>query len=220
MTGAFLIVCIAATAAIATSAPIPAANVSDYGTLNYRLGTDVWPQQYVLEVTPYFVGEHGKQQFSFDGKVDILLSATVKGVRAITLHTDQLQISNNIRLRDAITSLSEIKVISQTYDPRVQEIILNLDSEMPMGRRYVLSMQFVGKLGSDMRGFYRSSYVENGVIKWLATTQMQPFNARRVFPCFDEPRFKASFVVKINRPSHFQPSISNTKIERTEQNAG
>lgn len=218
MTGAFLIVCIAATAAIATSAPT--ANVSDDETLNYRLGAQVWPQQYVLEVTPYFIGEHGKQQFSFDGKVDILLSATVEGVRAITLHMDELQISNNIRLRDAITSLSEIKVISQTYDPRVHKLTLNLAGAMPVGRRYVLSMQYVGKLGSDMRGFYRSSYVENGIIKWLATTQMQPFDARRVFPCFDEPRFKATFVVKINRPSNYQPSISNTKIERTEENAG
>lgn len=218
MTGAFLIVCIAALAAIASSAP--AANVTDGETLNYRLGSEVWPQQYVLEVTPYFIGEHGKQQFSFDGKVDILLSATVKNVRAITLHTHELQISNNIRLRDAITSLSEIKVISQTYDPRVQKITLKLDSEMPVGRRFVLSMQYVGKLSSDMKGFYRSSYEENGIIKWLATTQMQPDSARQVFPCFDEPRFKATFVVKINRPSNYQPSISNTKIEKTERDVG
>lgn len=45
---------------------------------------------------------------------------------------------------------------------------------------------------------------------------MEPVHARKVFPCFDEPRFKAQFQVTINRPIDFQPSIGNTKIEKNE----
>lgn len=214
----FLIVCIAASAAIAASAPT--ANISEQATLNYRLGTTVFPQHYLLEVTPYFTSEHGKEKFTFDGKVDIWLSATERDVREITLHVNKLNISNNIRLRDAITPLTEIRVTNTDYDERTHKYTLSLESALVANRRYVLSMQYVGILSSDMNGFYRSSYEENGQIKWLATTQMQATKARRVFPCFDEPQFKATFVVRINRPSHYQPSISNTKIERTEDNVG
>lgn len=218
MAGAFFVTIIAAIAATATSAP--AANVSERETLNYRLGTTVWPQNYVVEVTPYFISEHGKEQFTFDGKVEITLSATVRDVKQITLHANKLNISSDILFRDAVTPLSGIRVLSKTYDPRTHKLTLGLESAMATGRRYILSMQYVGILSDDMNGFYRSSYEENGKIKWLATTQMQPTSARRVFPCFDEPRFKATFVVKINRPSHYQPSISNTKIESTGLNAG
>lgn len=222
MAGVLLIVCLAAIAATATCAP--AGNEteleSERETLNYRLPTTVWPQNYVVELTPYFTSEHGKQKFTFDGKVEITLAATARDVREITLHSNELEISADIRLRDAITPLTEIKVISRTYDVRTHKFTLGLDGALTLGRKYDLSMQYTGKLGSDMFGFYRSSYEENGKIKWLATTQMQSTHARRVFPCFDEPRYKATFVVKINRPSSFKPSISNTKIETTEEIAG
>lgn len=42
---------------------------------------------------------------------------------------------------------------------------------------------------------------------------MQPTHARRVFPCFDEPSFKATFEIKINRLNSWQPSISNTRLQ-------
>lgn len=44
---------------------------------------------------------------------------------------------------------------------------------------------------------------------------MQPVHARKVFPCFDEPSFKATFDITINRISTWSPSFSNTKIIAT-----
>lgn len=48
-----------------------------------------------------------------------------------------------------------------------------------------------------MAGFYRSSYKENGETKYIASTQMEPTDARRAFPCFDEPALKAKFTVTL-----------------------
>jgi hypothetical protein len=49
--------------------------------------------------------------------------------------------------------------------------------------------------------------------RWLGSTQLEQTEARRVMPCFDEPRFKASFFLKIERPNSFKPSLSNTLIQ-------
>ena len=56
-------------------------------------------------------------------------------------------------------------------------------------------MEFLSQLSTDASGFYRSSYFdeEKNQTEYLATTQFQAVGARRAFPCFDEPAFKAVF---------------------------
>lgn len=49
-----------------------------------------------------------------------------------------------------------------------------------------------------MAGFYRSSFkTDDGSEKYIATTQMEPTDARRAFPCFDEPALKAAFTITL-----------------------
>jgi len=54
-------------------------------------------------------------------------------------------------------------------------------------------MQYSGKLSDDMSGYYLSKYGDNDNPSYLATTQFESTSARKAFPCFDEPEFKATF---------------------------
>ncbi|XP_011705443.1 PREDICTED: endoplasmic reticulum aminopeptidase 1-like, partial [Wasmannia auropunctata] len=66
-----------------------------------------------------------------------------------------------------------------------------------------------------MIGFYRSSYLdENKQIKRLAATQFQTTHARHAFPCFDEPSFKAQFIIHIARDDNTK-TLSNMPLKES-----
>ncbi len=61
-----------------------------------------------------------------------------------------------------------------------------------------LRCSFAGVLNDKLRGFYRSTYVDHdGATRTIATSQMESTDARRAFPCFDEPDRKAVFEVTL-----------------------
>src|SRR5207247_10782885 len=70
---------------------------------------------------------------------------------------------------------------------------LAFDRPIPKGT-YSLRLVFRGTLNDKLRGFYRSKYKDAaGQEPWLAATQFEATDARRAFPCWDEPAFKAVF---------------------------
>lgn len=78
-------------------------------------------------------------------------------------------------------------------------------------REYILTLTFRGELNDKLRGLYRSTYVDatDGKTHIIATTQFEPTDARRAFPCFDEPALKATFALSVRAPVDFQV-LSNT----------
>eukprot|EP01087_Luapelamoeba_hula_P011055 TRINITY_DN2978_c0_g1_i2.p1 TRINITY_DN2978_c0_g1~~TRINITY_DN2978_c0_g1_i2.p1 ORF type:complete len:911 (-),score=164.43 TRINITY_DN2978_c0_g1_i2:27-2624(-) len=76
-----------------------------------------------------------------------------------------------------------------------------------------LNLEFNAPLTDSLKGFYRSKYVkENKEESWMAVTQFEATDARRAFPCWDEPLVKATFDVTLTVQSHFT-TISNMPIK-------
>jgi len=66
-----------------------------------------------------------------------------------------------------------------------------------------------GSINNRMAGLYRSSFRQDGKTRWLAVTQFQESDARRVFPCMDHPARKATFAVELTVPANLT-AVSNT----------
>lgn len=180
---------------------------------DYRLNDDVEPISYTLTVRPYFEHADAAKAFTFDGEAEIKIKATRSGVQVITLHKKHLNVtSQTINLFG--WGLIAPKIVSADYDNVTDKYSLTLDRPLNKRFEYTLKFSYVGRLQSDMHGFYSSSYQVGNATKWLASTQFEPVHARKAFPCFDEPRFKAVIQLSIDRPLHFQPSLANTKIRR------
>lgn len=119
----------------------------------------------------------------------------VEDTRSISLNTLQLKIhSSKISIGDKlITSSPEIH-----YNEDTQTTKILFNETIPGGSKATLTQTFAGTLNDNMAGFYRSSYKgKDGSTKYLATTQMEPTDARRAFPCFDEPALKSQFTITL-----------------------
>jgi len=95
-----------------------------------------------------------------------------------------------------------------TLDADAERATLAFGSELPVGEA-TLALRFRGVLNDKLVGFYRSTFVDHeGNERVLATTQMEATDARRAFPCWDEPDAKAVFGVTLVVPDDLL-AISN-----------
>ena len=153
-----------------------------------RLPIYIRPLRYDLLIHPN-IGE-----FTFKGEETIELLVE-KATNQITLHSVEMEIE----------CLAAKKI---TYDEDSETVRLTLREPLKIGK-YKLKLKFSGILSDKLKGFYRSRYEVNGQEKYLATTQFEATDARRAFPCFDEPSHKAVFDVTIIVPPGMT-AISNT----------
>ncbi|CAF1062496.1 unnamed protein product, partial [Brachionus calyciflorus] len=78
---------------------------------------------------------------------------------------------------------------------------------------YSMSLGFKSLVKSDNYGIYKSFYNdENGHKKWLLASQMEPIDARKAFPCFDEPNMKSKFKIRILHDASLTP-MSNMPVK-------
>jgi puromycin-sensitive aminopeptidase len=175
-----------------------------------RLPTSVKPSRYDLELTPKL------ETCKFDGQVTVTVNI-VEETKYIVLNAADLTITDKSVWLRSKTTHQVLWPKSVDLHAEDELLVLSFDAALPLGEA-ILRMEFQGTLNDQMRGFYRSSYKVNGETRNMAVTQFEPADARRCFPCWDEPSFKATFKMTLHVPSD-RVALSNMPIaEETQTN--
>ena len=165
------------------------------------------PSHYRIHLEPDLV------EATFSGKVEIEVEVG-QATDNIQINSTELVISAALLL-DAVGTKIETSEVK--HDEKMERATLSFDSELSPGP-YTIIAEFTGILNDQLRGFYRSVFTDDdGVEHTIATTQFESTSARRAFPCFDEPAFKASYGVTLVVPEgEFAvsngPTISETDL--------
>ncbi|XP_071443952.1 aminopeptidase N-like [Hetaerina americana] len=187
----------------------------------YKLPTHLSPEHYTLKVITHLEDEN---DFRFEGSMTIKVRCVESGGSNITLHVkDPLKIvHNNVKISRAMEEDGggeELSISSYREDVENDFYVIELSQPLLSGMTYTVSIPFYGKLTQLLAGYYLSSYVDlaSGQKRWLASTQFEPTDARRAFPCFDEPSFKARFQISLGRMvDRNLTSISNMPLRASE----
>ncbi|XP_018791450.1 PREDICTED: aminopeptidase N [Bactrocera latifrons] len=193
-----------------------------------RLPISLKPQKYNITIVPYLLNNN----FTFEGEVRIQV-IVLEDCHNITMHAVELNITKNdvsvrhIGRSTATSALQPALAEHARYVPEIdgvelrirkqymleskQFFIIELYDKLIKGGVYEISIRFSGLIQDYLQGFYRSSYQVGNEKRWLASTQFQATDARRAFPCFDEPSLKANFSLKIARPRNMT-TVSNMPI--------
>ncbi|XP_060892359.1 aminopeptidase N-like [Labrus mixtus] len=166
----------------------------------YRLPKSLVPDHYNVTLWPRLTPDDTTGLYIFTGDSSVEFQCD-EATDLILIHSNKL---NYTKLEnDHFATLKSVSggkvpsVKSSWLKVETQYLVVQLDSKLTKGQTYQLSTKFIGELADDLGGFYRSEYMENGVKKVVATTQMQPTDARKAFPCFDEPAMKAIFHITL-----------------------
>lgn len=153
----------------------------------YRLPRAVVPSRYELTLSPdlatgVFTGSEIVAVEVFDATFEVILNAVELEIEGVSMVAEDGR---------------RINASAISYDELRERAIFRFDEELAAGS-WNLHAGFRGVLNDDLHGFYRSTYKdEDGAEKTIATTQFEATDARRAFPCWDEPDLKASFAVTL-----------------------
>ncbi|KAM4619186.1 alanyl (membrane) aminopeptidase-like b [Polymixia lowei] len=183
---------------------------------NIRLPENLVPESYKIYIQPHLYTHivdvddvnvtSPNQTMVFTGNSTVNFHC-VEATKTIFLH------SKNLTLGEAkVTDINldkEIRLINMIiYEDGTDFLEIQLDDVLEEGGNYSLFLDFKGEMTDDLAGLYVSKYNEGVSVngssteRFLAVSQMQPTDARKALPCFDEPAMKATFEVTIIHRRH------------------
>ena len=158
----------------------------------------VIPINYELMFEPLF------HNFKFNGEEIITLNLS-KPTNSIKIDAAELSIKESHIIQGG-------KIISSKSSLNEKNEKLTIKLAKKIKGKAKLSIKFTGTLNDRLLGFYKSQYKDKkGKTKYIATTQFEAADARRAFPCWDEPAVKATFDVSLLVDKHLD-AISNMPV--------
>jgi len=167
----------------------------------HRLPDTVQPERYTIELRPDL------SRFTFRGEESVAIRV-LEPVRSIVMNASGLEVTQaSLQTHDGrLVPAANIEHLKGT-----ERLRLTFGTAVPKGAA-TLRLVFTGILNDELAGFYRSRYtMGNGTVGYMAATQFESTDARRAFPCWDEPAAKATFELSLVVPDGMA-AISNTPI--------
>ncbi|XP_041651313.1 alanyl (membrane) aminopeptidase a [Cheilinus undulatus] len=189
-----------------------------------RLPTNLVPERYKIFLQPHLYTKiieevnvtSPNQTMLFTGNSTVDFHC-VQGTDIIYLHSLNLVVSRpSVRDEDKNKLIKVIDMKQQKNETNFLEI--HLEDVLEAGGNYSLFLAFAGEISPNLNGLFVSTYIEGhpayegdtDADRFLAATNLQPSEARTVFPCFDEPEMKAEFDVTIIH-RHGTKALGNEK---------
>jgi aminopeptidase N len=173
-----------------------------------KLPKDVVPRHYALRIVPAPTYD----RFDAEALIDI---EVVRPVAAIVVNAAELAFKS-VKLRAGTGGEASL---AASFDPQQETATLKPAIGPIAPGSYRLGIDYSGKIGKHPQGLYQIAYKERDrgrlVDKRMLATQMEPVQARRLFPGWDEPVFRATFdIVAVIEAS--LTAVSNMPLSRVE----
>ena len=180
-----------------------------------RIPRHLEPFAYTLELTPFFESRN----YTVDGYIRAVLrhernsEESPEFINRVVFHSKDIVIDHNTV--EVLTARTPNTIIGHEYDLEREFYIVHIAEDLWQPGQitfHYITMRFTSFLNDGLSGFYRSSYTDdNGERKELAVSQFWATDARRAFPCLDEPDLKARFLLRLGRTVDMT-ATSNTDI--------
>ena len=187
--------------------PMKAENKFDFAGTPGKLPKDVRPVEYAIRIAPDL------EKLTFTGSETVQLDV-FKPVGKLVLNALEMEITA-AAIDDQPLPPTSIKL-----DPVEQTLTLALPHELAAGD-HQLALKFRGKINPQGQGLFFARYQEQGTNekKIMLGTQFEATDARRMFPCWDEPSFRARFQLTAVVPENFT-AVSNMPVQNEEKKGG
>jgi puromycin-sensitive aminopeptidase len=170
----------------------------------YRLPRTVVPSRYDLTLEPDL------DAGTFDGTVEVRLEVR-EPVTEIVLNANELRLDEAALVADDGRTVEVSKILT---DDDAERATVDLAETAEPGR-WTLRISFRGELNPRLTGFYRSTYRdEGGKTQVIGTTHFEATDARRAFPCWDEPDLKAVFAMTMVVKDGLAAVSNGPEVER------
>jgi aminopeptidase N len=149
-----------------------------------KLPKTIAPRHYVIHLEP------DESQMTADGAEAVEIEV-LKPTRQIVMNAGDMKIWNA-----TLSHSGAREKLNPQQDLNAQQVKFETAQDLRPGA-YTLSFCFKSPINTESRGLFLQHYQSNGKTETILATQMRPDKARQMFPCWDEPAFRATFQLSV-----------------------